>query len=136
MFLFTFLLLVVFWCTAVLRSINMAIYSPNIPHPHSKPHSPTTSTNPAGKGIPQIFATSKTLATEIVESTPTTLIFKLRQEYTPKIIHTSKTVNSLVSLTLDPDPDAQDAVAEGEQGEKAVWKGKVREHKDMCEFFS
>ncbi|MCJ1465135.1 hypothetical protein MMC07_003751 [Pseudocyphellaria aurata] len=63
-------------------------------------------------GIPQVMATSRTLATEIVSNTPTELIFKLRQEYTPRVLHLSKPVNSLVSLTLD--------------GE-----GKVKYHKDM-----
>lgn len=58
------------------------------------------------------MATSRTLATEIVSNTPTELIFKLRQEYTPRVLHLSKPVNSLVSLTLD--------------GE-----GKVKYHKDM-----
>lgn len=57
---------------------------------------------------------SNTLATEIVQSTPTTLAFKLRQNYSPKLTPSSfsKTVNSLVTLTLDE-------------------QGKVRYHKDM-----
>ena len=58
------------------------------------------------------MATSRTLATEIVSSTPTSLVFKLRQEYTPRIVHFSKAVNSLVTLTLDDEE-------------------KVRYHKDM-----
>ena len=63
-------------------------------------------------GIPKVMASSKTLSTEIVSSTDTELIFKMKQEYTPRVIHFSKPVNSLVSLTLD--------------GE-----GKVKYHKDM-----
>ena len=63
-------------------------------------------------GIPKVMASSKTLATEIVSSTDTELIFKMRQEYTPRIVHFSKAVNSLVSLTLDSDR-------------------KVKYHKDM-----
>ena len=59
------------------------------------------------------MASSKTLATEIVSSTPTQLAFKLQQEYTPRVLHFSKKVNSLVTLTLD------------EEG------GKVKYHKDM-----
>ncbi len=57
---------------------------------------------------------SKTLATEIIQSNPTTLAFKLRQHYSPKLTPSSfsKTVNSLVTLTLDQ-------------------QGKVRYHKDM-----
>ncbi|KAF2105504.1 hypothetical protein BDV96DRAFT_509292 [Lophiotrema nucula] len=62
-------------------------------------------------GIPKLFH-SKTLATEVVKSTPSEIIFKLRQEYSPKGLPFSKAVNSLVSLSLD--------------GE-----GKVKYHKDM-----
>ena len=63
-------------------------------------------------GIPKVMASSKTLSTEIVSSTDTELIFKMKQEYTPRVVHFSKPVNSLISLTLD--------------GE-----GKVKYHKDM-----
>jgi len=63
-------------------------------------------------GIPVIMKTSKTLATEVMESEPDKIIFKLRQEYTPKVLGISKPVNSLVTLTLDED-------------------GKVKYHKDM-----
>ncbi|KAF2140346.1 uncharacterized protein K452DRAFT_274051 [Aplosporella prunicola CBS 121167] len=63
-------------------------------------------------GIPKVMASSKTLKTEVVKSTPSELIFKLQQEYTPRVLHISKTVNSLVSLGLDE-------------------QGKVRYHKDM-----
>lgn len=45
-------------------------------------------------------------------STPSEIIFKLKQEYTPRVLHTSKKVNSLVTLTLDQE-------------------GKVRYHKDQ-----
>lgn len=64
-------------------------------------------------GIPKVMASSKTLATEIVSNSPTELVFKLRQEYTPRLVHFSKPVNSLVSLTFDEDGD------------------KVKYHKDM-----
>ncbi|KAI9798292.1 MAG: hypothetical protein M1833_004864 [Piccolia ochrophora] len=63
-------------------------------------------------GIPKVMASSKTLKTEAVSSTESEIIFKLQQEYTPRIAHFSKPVNSLVSLSLD--------------GE-----GKVKYHKDM-----
>lgn len=63
-------------------------------------------------GIPKVMASSRTIATEIVSSTPTQLAFKMQQEYTPRVVHFSKKVNSLVTLTLD----------ESE---------KVRYHKDM-----
>lgn len=58
------------------------------------------------------MASSKTLATEVVSSTNTQLVFKMKQEYTPRVVHFSKPVNSLVSLTLDE-------------------RGKVKYHKDM-----
>ena len=58
------------------------------------------------------MASSKTIKTEIVESRPDSIIFKLQQEYTPKPMPIAKKVNSLVSLTLDGN-------------------GKVKYHKDM-----
>ncbi|KAK5162448.1 hypothetical protein LTR04_003722 [Oleoguttula sp. CCFEE 6159] len=63
-------------------------------------------------GIPKIMASSKTLKTEVISSKPSEIIFKLQQEYTPRILHFSKPVNSLITLTLDE-------------------QGKVRYHKDM-----
>ncbi|KAI9834525.1 MAG: hypothetical protein M1819_002901 [Sarea resinae] len=63
-------------------------------------------------GIPKLFASSKTIKTETVASTPQEIVFKLQQEYTPKLLRMSKAVNSLVSLTLDDE-------------------GKVKYHKDM-----
>ena len=69
-------------------------------------------TVPLQPGIPKVMASSKTLATEIVSSTDTEIIFKMKQEYTPRVAHFTKPVNSLVSLTLDGD-------------------GKVKYHKDM-----
>ena len=35
-------------------------------------------------GIPIIMSTSRTLATEVVENSKDSIIFKLRQEYTPR----------------------------------------------------
>ena len=58
------------------------------------------------------MASSRTLATQIISSTPTELIFKMKQEYTPWVVHFSKPVNSLIILTLDE-------------------QGKVKYHKDM-----
>ncbi|MCJ1328995.1 hypothetical protein MMC10_005672 [Thelotrema lepadinum] len=63
-------------------------------------------------GIPKCMASSRTLKTEVLSSTPTELIFKLQQEYKPKVLHISKPVNSLVSLAIDE-------------------QGKVKYHKDM-----
>ncbi len=59
-----------------------------------------------------IMAKTRTLKMEIVSSKPNEIIFKLQQEYTPRVLHTPKAVNSLVTLTLDD-------------------QGKVRYHKDM-----
>lgn len=58
------------------------------------------------------MASSKTLATEIVSNTETQLAFKMKQEYTPRALHFSKPVNSLVTLTFDE-------------------QGKVKFHKDQ-----
>jgi len=66
-------------------------------------------------GIPKIMGSSKTLATEIVSSTDEEIVFKLQQEYRPKLMPAGKAVNSLVSLAL---------VKEGGE-EKVVF------HKDM-----
>lgn len=63
-------------------------------------------------GLPKMFSSLRTLATQVVKDSPDEIIFKLRQEYTPKLTHTPKTVDSLVSLGLDE-------------------HGKVRYHKDM-----
>lgn len=58
------------------------------------------------------FAKSETKKTEIVESKSDRIIFKLQQAYTPKVLHMTKVVNSLVTLTLDD-------------------QNKVKYHKDM-----
>jgi len=63
-------------------------------------------------GLPKMFSSLRTLKTEVVSDSPTEIVFKLRQEYTPRVLHTAKTVDSLVSLSLDD-------------------RGKVRYHKDM-----
>ena len=58
-----------------------------------------------------LMSSSKTLATEVVKNDVKEIVFKLRQEYKPKI-GPGKAVNSLVSLALDDN-------------------GKVVYHKDM-----
>lgn len=63
-------------------------------------------------GIATSFSKSETLRTEIVENGDDRIIFKLRQAYTPKIVHLTKEVDSLVTLSLDTDE-------------------KVKYHKDM-----
>lgn len=83
------------------------------------------------------FAETRTVATEVVESTPSTLIYKQRQEYTPRLLHWTKPVNSLVTLTLDPDPDSRtDEELEKERtpdgkGVKKAWMECVKYHKEM-----
>ncbi|MCJ1235932.1 hypothetical protein MMC14_003906 [Varicellaria rhodocarpa] len=62
-------------------------------------------------GIPKVMASSRTLKTEIISSSHTQIMYKQQQEYTPRVLHVGKPVNSLVTLTLE--------------------KGKVRYHKDM-----
>jgi len=47
------------------------------------------------------MASSRTLATEIVQSDTKTLAFKMKQEYKPRVVMAKKEVDSLVSLTLD-----------------------------------
>ncbi len=47
------------------------------------------------------MATSHTLATEVVSSTDKEIVFKLRQEYRPKLMPAEKAVSSLVSLALE-----------------------------------
>ncbi|KIW68271.1 hypothetical protein PV04_04228 [Phialophora macrospora] len=63
-------------------------------------------------GLPMIFAKLETKKIEVVKDTEREIIFKQRQAYTPKIFHTTKEIDSLVSLSLDDE-------------------GKVRYHKDM-----
>jgi len=66
-------------------------------------------------GIPKLFKSSKTIATEVVKASPGELVFKLRQEYVLQGGIGSKTVDSLVSLGL-----------EGQDGSEVV-----KYHKDM-----
>jgi hypothetical protein len=56
---------------------------------------------------------TRTIKTEVISSKPDEIIFKLQQEYTPKLMPIAKKVNSLITLTLDEE-------------------GKVRYHKVRC----
>jgi len=47
------------------------------------------------------MASSRTFATEIVSSSDKEIVFKLRQEYRPKLMPAGKAVNSLVFLALE-----------------------------------
>jgi hypothetical protein len=46
-------------------------------------------------GIPIIMSKSRTLATEVVENSKNSIVFKLRQEYTPRASPTTA-INRLV----------------------------------------
>jgi len=63
-------------------------------------------------GLPKIFSKLETKGVEVVSDTPKEIVFKMRQAYTPKVLNSTKEIDSLVSLSLDDD-------------------GKVRYHKDM-----
>lgn len=62
-------------------------------------------------GIPKLFSPSMTLKTQVVSDTPTEIIFKTRQQYTPNVLKVSKIADSLISLSLHED-------------------GKIKYHKD------
>lgn len=47
-----------------------------------------------------VMKTSKTLKIEVVDDQADRIVFKLQQEYTPKVVAFSKAVDSLVTLTL------------------------------------
>lgn len=55
------------------------------------------------KGIPKVFSSTRTLATEVVSSTtnPNEIIYKQKQEYTPRLLNKPFPKNSLITLTLD-----------------------------------
>ncbi len=72
------------------------------------------------------MSTSRTLATEIISNTtanPNQIIFKMKQEYTPRLVHFTKSVNSLVTLTLDE----QDKV----KYHKDMWNDKDYSHEGL-----
>jgi len=72
------------------------------------------------------MASSKTLATEVVSSTDNALVFKLRQEYTPRLLQISKPVNSLISLAL-----VQDGSTERVVYHKDMWNEKDYSHEGL-----
>jgi len=81
-------------------------------------------------GIPIIMEKSETLATEVVSSTDDELVFKLRQEYKPRIMP-SKAVNSLVSLSLVKDEKGVDRVTY----HKDMWNEKDYSHEGLGKVF-
>ncbi|KAI9848028.1 MAG: hypothetical protein M1837_001130 [Sclerophora amabilis] len=82
-------------------------------------------------GIPKVMASSRTLATEIVSSTDKEVVFKLRQEYTPRVLHYSKPVNSLVSLALVDSPGEEERVAY----HKDMWNQEDYSHEGLGKVF-
>ncbi|TVY23356.1 hypothetical protein LHYA1_G008201, partial [Lachnellula hyalina] len=77
-------------------------------------------------GIPKIMGTSKTLATEVVSSTDKEIVFKLQQEYRPKLMPTGKAVNSLVSLALKKEGGDEKVVYH-----KDMWNEKDYSHEGL-----
>ncbi|CZR60303.1 uncharacterized protein PAC_10199 [Phialocephala subalpina] len=82
-------------------------------------------------GIPKIMATSHTLSTEVVSSTSDEIVFKLRQEYKPKLSPASKAVNSLVSLKLEKDGAGAEKVVH----HKDMWNEKDYSHECLSKVF-
>ena len=72
------------------------------------------------------MASSKTLATEVVSTTDNALVFKLRQEYTPRVLQISKAVNSLISLAL-----VQEGSTERVVYHKDMWNEKDYSHEGL-----
>jgi hypothetical protein len=76
------------------------------------------------------MAASRTLATEVVSSTEKEIVFKLRQEYRPKLMLAGKAVDSLVSLGLES--------VEGEEKvvyHKDMWNEKDYSHEGLGKVF-
>lgn len=71
------------------------------------------------------MAKSQTLATEVVSSTDSEIIFKLRQEYQPRAMP-AKAVDSLVSLALEK-VDGQEKVVY----HKDMWNEKDYSHEGL-----
>jgi len=81
-------------------------------------------------GIPMIMAKSETLATEVVSSTDDTVVFKLRQEYKPKLSPKGFAVNSLVSLSLQEVDGVEKVVYH-----KDMWNEKDYSHEGLGKIF-
>jgi hypothetical protein len=91
---------------------------------------PLRDLKPINIGIPMIFSSSKTLATEVVKSDDKEIEFKLRQEYTPKLMPMGKAVNSLVSLALSPEAEREKVVYH-----KDMWNEKDYSHEGLGKAF-
>lgn len=73
------------------------------------------------------MASSKTIATEVVSSTDSELIFKLQQEYKPQLFPAGKKVNSLISLALQKDEKGEEKVVY----HKDMWNEKDYSHEGL-----
>jgi hypothetical protein len=73
------------------------------------------------------MSTSKTIATEVVSSTDSELIFKLQQEYTPRLFPVGKRVNSLISLALQKNEKGEEKVVY----HKDMWNEKDYSHEGL-----
>lgn len=76
------------------------------------------------------MSSSKTIATEVVSNTDKEVIFKLRQEYQPRLMPTSKVVDSLVSLALEKIDDKEKVVYH-----KDMWNEKDYSHQGLGYLF-
>ena len=76
------------------------------------------------------MATSRTIATEVVSSTDKEIVFKLRQEYRPKLIPAGKAVNSLVSLAPEK-VDGEEKVVY----HRDMWNEKDYSHEGLGKIF-
>lgn len=54
-------------------------------------------------GLPKAFKSLNPKAYEVVANEKDEIVFKLRQEYTFKLVNITKVVDSLITLKLDPD---------------------------------
>ncbi|KAF7944419.1 hypothetical protein EAE96_010815 [Botrytis aclada] len=81
-------------------------------------------------GIPMIMGSSKTLATEVVKSSDDEIVFKMRQEYRPKLLPTGKAVDSLISLKLVKEGDEEKVIYH-----KDMWNEKDYSHEGLGKVF-
>jgi len=81
-------------------------------------------------GIPKVMSKSQTLKTEVVSSTPTEIVFKLQQEYSPRLMPASRAVNSLVSLAVERINGEEKVVYH-----KDMWNEKDYSHEGLGKVF-
>ncbi|KAK6595470.1 hypothetical protein H4I96_09789 [Botrytis cinerea] len=76
------------------------------------------------------MGSSKTLATEVVKSSDDEIVFKLRQEYRPKLLPKGKVVDSLISLKLIREGDEEKVIYH-----KDMWNEKDYSHEGLGKVF-